>query len=381
MASNYQICKRCVMDTSDPTIRFDAEGICNHCTSAIGKLSKPPYSLSKEAKRKLLTELVEKIKKSRGPAKYDCIIGVSGGVDSTYVAYLMKEWGLNPLAVHLDNGWNSEIATQNIEHVCKKLGIDLFTHVIDWGEFRDLQLSFLKASTPDSEIPSDHAIYSLMFHQARKEGLKYILAGYNYASESIMPKAWSNGHFDWRYIQGVQKRFGTKQLTTYPHMSYYTFNAFEKIARIKVVSTLDYIEYDKTAAKSFIMDKLGWHDYGAKHHESTYTKFYQSYILPKKFGYDKRRAHLSSLIAAGQMARGGALLELEKSPYDEVQIKDDIKYAVNKLDITEGEFEAIMNAPKKCILDYPNYSMRPDIVLIEKTISALSKIKRGLSRA
>jgi N-acetyl sugar amidotransferase len=341
------------MDTSDPDIHFNVDGTCNHCTHALKILNSPPHTWNKEEKRRQLEELMEKVRASTKGRKYNCIIGVSGGVDSTYVAYLVKEQGLNPLAVHLDNGWNSEIATRNIENICKKLEIDLVTYVIDWEEFRDLQLSFLKASTPDSEIPSDHAIYALMYQQAKKENLKYILAGYNYASESILPSAWSRGHFDWKYIEAIQKQFGHMKLKTFPHFSYYELRAYKK--SMNMISTLDYVDYDKAEAKKIIKEKLGWQDYGAKHHESLYTKFFQTYILPTKFGYDKRRAHLSSLIVTGQLTRQGALLELEKCPYNQEQIEEDVKYVINKFDITLDEFNSIMNLPKKNMFDYPNY--------------------------
>ena len=196
----YQICTRCVMDTSNPDIVFDKQGRCNHCTDSLNILSKPPFSLSKDEKKKELERLVNKIKDDGKGKSYDCILGISGGVDSTYTAYLAKQLGLNPLAIHVDNGWNTDIAVHNMETVCKKLGIEMRTVVADWEEFRDLQLSFLKASTPDSEIPSDHAMQSIMFEMAEKEGLKHILAGTNHVTESILPPAWSRGHMDWEYI-------------------------------------------------------------------------------------------------------------------------------------------------------------------------------------
>ena len=352
----YQICTRCVMDTSNPDIVFDKQGRCNHCTSSLKILSKPPFSLNAEDKKKELDTLVKKIKDDGKGKSYDCILGVSGGVDSTYTAYLAKQHGLNPLAIHVDNGLNTEIAVHNLEHTCKTLGIELRVIVADWEEFSDVQLSFLKASTPDSEIPSDHAMQSIMFEMAEKEGLKYILSGTNHATESILPPVWSQGHMDWEYISAVQKQFGTKELKTFPHMDNKKQRYFKKTLNIKWVHFLDHVNYDKEKAKKEIAAKLNWKDYGGKHLESTYTKFFQTYILPTKFGYDKRRMHFSSLIAAGQMTRQEALVELEKSPYDKSKINDEIRYVTEKFEITLEEFNGIMNLPKKTIHDYPHSS-------------------------
>jgi N-acetyl sugar amidotransferase len=363
------------MDTTDPDIVFDKKGHCNHCTSALIILSKPPFSLNDEDKKKKLQEIVKKIQQAGKGKRYDCILGVSGGVDSTYTAYIVKQFGLNPLAIHLDNGWNTELAVHNIENACKKLDIELRTVVAEWGEFKDLQLSFLKASTPDSEIPSDHAMQSLMFEMAEKEGLKHILAGTNHITESILPPAWSQGHMDWKYISAVQNQFGTKELLTFPHMSSSKQKYYKNTLKIEWVHLLDYVEYDKNEVKKIIINELDWRDYGGKHLESTYTKFFQTYILPTKFGFDKRRMHYSNLIAAGQMTRQEALLELEKSPYNKEQIKDEIKYVADKLNITMDDFNDIMNLPKKTIEDYPHY---PRKLLKGKIIASLSRIKKGL---
>lgn len=352
----YKICKRCVMDTTDPLIEFDENGVCNHCQQAEKALKNEPYSLAFEEKEKRFKKLAEEIKEKGKGKQYDCIIGISGGVDSTYVAYLVKKYGLRPLAVHLDNGWNSELAVMNIENALNKLGIDLYTHVIDWEEFKDLQLSFLKASTPDSEIPSDHAIGALMYQIAEKYGLEYVLTGVNSSSESILPKEWSQGHGDWKYIKSIQKQFGTKKLKTFPHFSIFKQFYWIYIKKIKWISTLDYFDYDKEQAKKFIMDELSWRDYGGKHHESNYTKIYQAYILPTKFGYDKRKAHLSSLIVAGQITREEALEELKKPLYDEKVLNEDIEYLINKFQISRDEFEDIMKAPKKSFSNYPSYT-------------------------
>lgn len=350
-----EVCKRCVMDTTDPEIVFDENGICNHCTNAILNLSKPPYSLSKQEKQIALEKLIEEIKNNGKNKKYDCVVGISGGVDSSYVAYKVKELGLRPIAVHLDNGWDSELSVQNIENICKKLDIDLFTYVIDWEEFKDLQLSFLKASTPDSEIPTDHAIVAILYKIAAKYGIKYIMAGYNFSTESVMPKAWSYGHHDWKYIKSLQKIFGGKKLKSFPHISLLQMLYYNNIANIHRVPILNYLDYNKGEAVEIIKDKIGWRAYEYKHYESNYTKFYQAYVLPEKFNFDKRKAHFSSLIVSGQMTREKAIEELKKDIYPFEQKREDRNYVINKFGITEEEFDKIMNDKPKKYQDYPSY--------------------------
>lgn len=348
---DFKICKRCVMDTTDPEISFDDQGYCNHCTNAIERLSRLPKGKDKQ---KHLAEILEQIKADGKNKKYDCVLGVSGGVDSSYVALITKEFGLRPLAVHLDNGWDSEVATQNIKLLLEKLEIDLYTYTPDWDEFRDLQLSFLKASTPDSEIPSDHAIFSLMWKVAADNRIKHIIAGYNLRTESILPRAWSQGHFDWKYIKLIQKRFGTYRLKSFPHFSPLRMAYYKYIMKIRMFNILNYIDYDKEAAINELQ-RFGWSYYGGKHYESFYTKIFQSYILPIKFGFDKRKAHLSSLIVAGHITREQALQELSKPVYPLDEIERDIDYLVEKLQITREEFERIMKLPPKCFSDYPSY--------------------------
>jgi len=343
------------MDTSDPEIVFDENGYCNHCAKAMKLLNTPPVSLNSEEKERSLKTLVNKIKAEGKNKKYDCIIGVSGGVDSTYAAYFVRKNGLNPLAVHLDNGWNSRIAVTNIEKTLKKLNIDLYTYVIDWEEFKDLQLSFLKASTPDSEVPSDHAITALLYKIAAKHHVKYILAGTNITSESILPKAWSQGHSDWKYISSLQKKFGSARLKTFPHFGILRLFYYIVIRKIKYISILNYTDYAKEQAKKLLISELSWEDYGGKHHESVYTHFYQSYLLPKKFGFDKRRAHLSSLIMAGQITREEALEEMKTPAISDEMARSEEEYVINKFNLTRESFDRIMNEPPKTFHDYPSY--------------------------
>jgi N-acetyl sugar amidotransferase len=349
MNNEYQVCSRCVMDTTDPDIYFDSHGVCNHCLryDAVQARMVTEYTSEK------LEDIVDNIKKIGEKRDYDCIIGVSGGVDSTYVALKVAELGLRPLAVHLDNGWDSEIAVSNIHSALNKLNIDLLTHVIDWEEFRDLQVSFLKASTPDSEIPSDHAIVSLMYKMAHQLNIRYIISGYNYKTEMHLPRAWSQGHRDWRYIYSVQKAFGSKALKSFPHMSFWTRNLLR--LNHEMVNILNYLSYSKKDAISELEAKLGWRYYGGKHYESIYTRFYQGYILPVKFGYDKRKSHLSSLICSGEVTREEAIQELRQPPYSQSMQDQDREYVIKKLELSEDEFEEIMTLPHKSYWDYPSY--------------------------
>lgn len=351
----YRICTRCVMDTTDPEIVFDGEGICNKCTKVVKTMNSFPYNLSPEEKRKMLDRLVTEIKRKGKNKKYDCIIGVSGGADSTYLAFKVKELGLRPLAVHLDNGWDSELAQKNIELTLKKLNIDLYTYVIDWKEFRDIQFSFLKSSTPDLEIPTDHAIIAILFRTAAKYNLKYILTGLNMATESVHATAWSNGIYDWKYVYNIHKLFGKIKFKTYIHFTLAQFIYYRFVLNIKRLSFLDYLDYNRCSAVKILESEIGWRDYAYKHYESFYTKFFQAYILPHKFGFDKRKPHLSSLIMSGQWTRQEALKELKKPLYDRKILKDDIEYVAKKFGIGTDELNKLLKQPNKYFSDYPSY--------------------------
>jgi len=359
------------MDTSDPDIDFDSHGICIRCKMAMEYLSSDPVGLPIVQKSAKLNDLVGIIKERNKNRRYDCIIGLSGGVDSTYTALKVKELGLRPLAVHLDNGWNSELAQENIENIVKRLNFDLYTYVINWEEFKDLQLSFLKASTPDSEIPSDHAIFAVLFERASKNGVKYIVSGTNYATESILPAAWSQGFLDWKYISSIQKRFGKHKLKSFPKRTRFKDRIYKRIKKIEVINILDYYDYVKKDAMQEIKYKLNWREYGGKHHESKYTKFFQAYILPTKFGFDKRRSHLSSLICSGQITRPEALKEIEKDVYPENELKTDIDFVISKFGITKEEFDRIMKASPKKFSDYPSYANSTYLKIIKKIKSLI----------
>jgi N-acetyl sugar amidotransferase len=343
------------MDTSDNNIQFNESGVCNHCLR-YDELLSSRVVLEKDSDR-LMNDLISKIKASGISGKYDCIIGVSGGVDSTYVAYLVKEYGLRPLAIHFDNGWNSELATSNIEKVLDELGIELYTFVIDWPTFRDLQISFLKASTPDMEIPTDHAINALLFMEASRRGIKYIINGMNFASESMSVESWAYGHSDWKYIRSIHRIFGKGKLKNYPRYTLISLFYWTVVKRIKVISILNYLKYDKTEAIHLIEDKLGWVNYGGKHYESVYTRFIQGYILPRKFNIDKRIGHLSDLIRSKQLSRHKALEDIKIVDYSLSLMQQDRDFFLKKLRFNEQDFEEILNAPKKTYKDYPNSSI------------------------
>jgi N-acetyl sugar amidotransferase len=355
----YRICVRCVMDTSDPDIAFDVHGVCSHCAMYDKIMGEDPFA-DRALRQRELERVVDKIKRAGRGKDYDCIIGVSGGVDSTYVAWKVKELGLRPLAIHLDNGWDAELAVHNIQKVLQHLQIDLDTHVLDWDEFRDLQLAFLRASTPDSEIPSDHAIIASVFQAAWKHRIPHLVMGHNKATELVLPAAWSQGHFDWVYISAVHKQFGKRPLKTFPHLAPMQYVRYRWWHNNRSVAILNYLDYSKAEAMDVLQNKLGWQYYGGKHYESIYTRFFQGYILPTKFGFDKRRAHLANLVLSGEMTRAEALAELAKDPYpSEAMKREDREYVIKKLEITEGDFEDIMRAPPKRYADYPSiYSSR-----------------------
>ncbi len=357
------------MDTSDSDIVFDERGVCNHCHRFDMVAAKRLIPLEGRAGR--LKSLVAEIKNDGAGKDYDCIIGVSGGVDSTYVAYLTRELGLRPLAVHFDNGWNSELAVANIEKTIKTLNIDLFTYVVDWPEFRDLQLSFLKASTPDGEVPTDHAIVALLYQAAAKYHIRHVLLGVNVNSEAIMPIKWGYGYSDFRYISAVQRQFGKMRLKTYPRYSLLQLFQYMFVRRIQLVPILDYVDYQKQSAMEKIQSELGWVYYGGKHYESIYTRFFQSYVLPRKFNIDKRRAHCANLVLSSQLSRDEALSMMDEPIYHEQGLKEDLAYAIKKLGLTNVEFENIMALSPKTFREYTN-----SYELIEKVKPLIRWLRR-----
>ena len=352
MSKPYQICTRCIMDTTDPDIVFDANGVCNHCTAWFARPA--IYNLPAAQRAKLLEAVVEEMKRRGHGKEYDCIIGVSGGVDSSYLAIKVKELGLRPLAVHVDNGWNSDKAVGNIKRILDPMHIDLSTLVLNWKEFRELQLAFLRASTPDSEIPSDHAIVASFYRACKQHGVGYCVNGVNLRTEGIHVREWSQGHLDARYISQVYRKFTGKRLKDFPLIPVPTLVFNIVLHRPRNVFMLDYLDYDKQAAKRELMERFGWEDYGGKHYESVYTKFYQGWILPHKFGYDKRRMHLSTQVCSGGVTRDAALAEVAQPAYPPELIEHDKAFVAKKLGVSLQEFEAIMALPKRRYRDYPN---------------------------
>ena len=346
-------CTRCVMDTTDPEITFDESGVCNHCRN-FDEVLRPRWRNGPEGEVQLRA-VVAKIRAEQQDRDYDCILGLSGGVDSSYLAVKIAELGLRPLVVHVDAGWNSEPAVQNIERLVKALGFDLHTIVIDWEEMRDLQVAYLRSGLANQDVPQDHAFFAALYRFAIQHRVRWVISGGNLASESILPSAWGYDAMDARQLKAIHRRFGQRPLRHFPIVSFFDlYFRFPFIHRMRVVRPLDYLPYDKMAAKRLLVEKYGWSDYGAKHYESVWTKFFQGYYLPARWGFDKRLAHLSSLIVAGQLTREAALAQLEAPAYPAEDLRRDRAYVLKKLGITEAEFAEIMNAPKRDFHDYPS---------------------------
>lgn len=351
----HQRCIRCVMDTTDPNIEFDSEGLCSHCRFYDAHWRGIVDAATAGERLPELTSIVEQIQADGRKSEYDCIVGVSGGVDSSYVLLQAKELGLRPLAVHFDSGWNSELAVNNIENITSKLEFDLKTDVVNWQEMRDLQLAFFKAGVANCDIPTDHAFPAVALRNAAIYGAKYILSGSNIATESVLPTAWGHNAADLRYLKAIHREHGSVKLRTYPTLGLAKKALWYPYLRgVKTVKLLNYIPYVKSEAKSQIADQLGWRDYGGKHHESIFTRFFQGYYLPVRFGYDKRLAHLSSLILAGQLTREAALSELELPTYDTDLQAADLKFVAKKLGLSSAELVALIEAPTDGVERYPS---------------------------
>jgi N-acetyl sugar amidotransferase len=368
MLPRYKSCSRCIFDNVVyPAIEFNKEDVCSICSIYENLQSRTVFK-GDNGKEKV-DELILNVKNSAKNKKYDCIVGVSGGVDSSYVAYLVKEWNLRPLIIHVDNGWNSELAVKNIEQILGNLDYDLFTYVIDWEEMRDLQKSFINANVLDIDLPFDNAFMAILYRMAQKFGVKYILSGHNTVTEGWMPDNFTHYKLDTLNIKDIHQKFGTVKLKTFPLLGPLKFWYFNNVKKIQMVYPLDFIEYNKEEVKKLLIEKLGWRDYGGKHYENVYTKFYQGHILVKKFGIDKRVSHLSTLINSGQISREKALEEMKVSPYKLEDFEEDKTFFIKKLEMTEEEFEKYMNSP---VVKHTNYKSYINV------ISKLSKIRRKL---
>jgi N-acetyl sugar amidotransferase len=350
--SSTRVCTRCVMSDTDPDITFDADGRCNHCKDYLDRIANLTYRPGTSERE--LAAIVERIKAAGRGKEYDCVIGMSGGIDSSYAAYVVKSHGLRPLAVHMDNGWNSDTAAKNIKNVARTLGVDYQSVVLDWEEFRDLQLAFLRASVPEIETPTDIAIPAALHRVAAEHGVRFILAGGNYVTEGILPRAWHYDAKDVRFLKAVHRRFGSGRLGTFPTFGFVKETYYKFVKRIRIVYVLNHVAYSKEDAMRKLEDELGWEYYGGKHYESTITGFVQSYVLPVKFQIDYRRATLSSQICAGEMTRDEALEILKEPPFDPARVREEKAYVAKKFGISLEEMDAILAEPPKTHRDYPN---------------------------
>lgn len=372
----FQQCSLSVMDTiADPNITFDEKGICNYYYDY--KKAEASQVFKGEDGQKKLIDAIQKIKDSSKNKKYHCILGLSGGVDSTYLCLVAKEYGLNPLVVHCDNGWNSELAQHNIEQTVKKLGFDLFTYVINWEEFRELQLSYLKASVVDIEVLTDHAFMAVLYEQARKWNIKYVLAGMNIVTEQVLPSHWIYNKADAANIKDIQTKHGSipvKSLKSYPFLNYTTMRYCKDVLKMEVVAPLNYINYIYDVVKEKIKTELDWRDYGGKHYESVWTRFYQGYILPQKFNIDKRKAHFSNLIFSGQLTKEAALRKLALPSYPSGLLDEDMEFILKKFGLTSNDFNYIMNSPRR---EHSEYATQKGF---SQMYPFLSKIKSLLNK-
>jgi len=358
----YQLCVTCVMDTTDANISFNEQGECMYCQDA-NKLRKNTVSDLNNQKVNL-ESLLAKIKRSGEGKPYDCLMGLSGGVDSSYVTYQLYKFGLRVLVVHMDNGWDSELSVMNIENILRYTGFDLYTNVLNWKEFRQMQVAYLKAGVLDLEALSDHAINATIFNAARKFGIKYVITGSNPKTESILPLSWRYDPklTDSKNIFGIVKKVGGFKPKYFPTISLVQYLFYIKVLKIELIAILEYLDFDKGRAMNVIKTEMGWRDYVGKHYESIITRFYQGYILPNKFYIDKRRAHLSSLIIAGQITREEALRKLEEPILEPQVLRNDLEYVPKKLKLTSSDFQEIMDGPIRDHLDFPSNKLQRKII-------------------
>jgi N-acetyl sugar amidotransferase len=366
----YRMCARCVMDTTDSDITFDDAGVCSHCRYVENQVK---YYWFPDARgTAMLHDLIEQVKQYGRCKPYDSIIGLSGGVDSSYLAVRVAEWGLRPLAVHVDAGWNSELAVKNIEQIVTKLGFDLHTHVVDWEEMRELQLAFLRSNLANQDVPQDHAFFAALYNYAVKNRIKYVISGSNYATESILPVSWGYDAMDARHLRTIHRRFGTRKITTFPVVSFFKYHIYyPKIKKMTVLCPLNYIPYSKADAIDYLEKNYGWRYYGGKHYESRWTRFFQAYYLPEKFGYDKRKAHLSSLVVAGEITRDQAITELAKPLYTENELAEDKAFVAKKLGLAVAELDDLLAQPPRHYSEFANN---------EASLRRLGAVRNGLYR-
>lgn len=356
MTPKIKICTKTVMDSTDPNIVFDNNGISDYYHNFINNIL-PNWDTGEKGKKELL-KISNKIKNVNSRKPFDCIIGMSGGLDSSYALYVAKElMGLRPLVFHVDAGWNTDQAVSNIEKMVEGLGLDLYTDVINWEEVKDLQKSFLKSQIPDQDLVQDYAFFSSLYRFARKHKIKYIITGSNYSTECCRePEEWGGyAGIDKKLVNDIHNRFGTIKLKTFPIIDIFTYKLYYKyIYGMKIIKPLNLVPYIKTDAEKLLSNKFGWKKFQHKHHESRFTRFYEDYWLPRKFGFDKRKAHFSSLILTGQMTREDALERLNSPELDEQTLKNEFEYIANKLELSIDELYEIYNGENKTFRDYKN---------------------------
>lgn len=352
MQTIRKVCKRCVLDQSDPNIEFNEQGICNYCQ----KYDRELRLVKKSCTPDELEKNIDLIKREGVGKDYDAIVGLSGGVDSTYVLYMaVKVYGLRVLALHVDAGWNSEIAVRNIHRAVDELDVDLHTHVIDWEMMRDVQAAFFRASVVNCDIPQDHCFKAVQFKVAKKLGIRFFVSGRNVATDAMMPPRWVWSNDDGYHLKKIHKKYGKRKLRGFPLYSAIYGNLFiPHLSRYTDVRLLDYIDYKRIEAKKLVTSELDWTDYGGKHYESVFTEFYQGYYLPRKFGFDKRKAHLSGLINNGEISRDEALHELSHPPLPLEREKELKAYVLKKLGFSASEWEEIMSMEEVPHTSYPN---------------------------
>lgn len=350
-----QICASCIMDESDPDIIFNADGVCNHCeafkeVASAGWFPGPEGVLQLDA-------MIAEIKGAGAEQEYDCILGLSGGVDSSYLALKIKDFGLRPLVFHVDAGWNSELAVNNIQRIVDYCGYDLFTFVVNWEDMRNLQLSYLKAGVSNQDVPQDHIFFSTLYHYATKHNIKYILSGGNLATEGVFPSSWQHSAMDAWNLHAIHRKFGRHRLEEYKTISplqYYFY--YPLVKGMRTVRPLNFMEYNKKAALRELVEDVGFKEYGRKHGESRFTRLIQNHYYPVYIGHDIRRPHLSSLVVSGQMTRDEALEAMEEPLYDPVELERDLNYLAKKLGISRDELNEILQRPKHRHSDFHTWN-------------------------
>jgi N-acetyl sugar amidotransferase len=345
------------MDTTDPKITFDSEGICNHCHQ-FDERARFEWFPNDEGNRRW-NAMVAQMKVNGHGKDYDCILGLSGGVDSSYLALKVYESGLRPLVMHVDAGWNTELAVANIEAVVKYCRFDLHTHVVDWEDMRDLHLAYLRAAVANQDVPQDHIFFASLYHFATSNGIRHILSGGNLATEGIFPSSWHGSAMDAINLRAIHKKYGERKLSQYRTISFFDcYIWYPFIKRMRTIRPLNYMPYDKAQALKELQEKVGYKPYPRKHGESLFTKLFQNYYLPQKFGMDKRRPHFASMIVSGQMTRDEALSKLDAPLYDSAELEIDITYFCKKLRITRQQFDDLMKVPTHHYSDFPNWDVR-----------------------